>query len=271
MSLFFQNTKNAQNSTPWLDKNIKNVNYLPDIAPWLKLVCVLNGEIRSTVDGRSLSAKSGDIIIIAPMEIHSFTSKKSEVTVINIPCSFKGEDTDLSLYTSGDVIKGGSALNTEIRDYVSILERELSDRVTGYTYMASGIARVLLTSLIRSGAVKELTPDGQKKREAEAGLIKDVKKYIEDNYRENVSLESASAYCNLSLFYFSHLFKRVTDITFYDYLTAYRLDKAIEMLTTENKRILEVAAECGFATVRTFNRCFKGFLNCTPSEYLSNK
>ncbi|MBQ9743517.1 MAG: helix-turn-helix transcriptional regulator [Clostridia bacterium] len=270
MSLFFQSEKCASDKFPRLNTNIKNINYMADASACVKLVIVNSGSVNATINGKSYTAQAGDILLILPGEIHSFASDSSDVAILNIPCNGDNDDTDINKCVSGNpVIKGSSVLSRELRDYIGIITKELSNKGPGYSYMAKGIAGVLVSSLINSRAVRELTPDELKKQEAESTLLMTVKEYIRESYRENISLESTSAHCNLSLFYFSHLFKRITGVTFYDYLTSYRLDKALDMLL-ENKKILNVASECGFATVRTFNRSFKSFFGCSPSEYLSS-
>ncbi|MBQ8393736.1 MAG: AraC family transcriptional regulator [Clostridia bacterium] len=270
MSLFFQDEKYASVEFPWLNINIKNINYMADASTWVKLVIINSGSVNATINGKSHTAQAGDMLLILPGEIHSFVSDSSDVIIVNIPCNGDNDDTDIyKCISTTPIIKGSSALSRELRDYIGIITKELSNRNPGYSYMAKGIAGVLVSSLINSRVIRELTQDELKKQEAESSLLITVKKYIKESYKENISLESTSAHCNLSLFYFSHLFKRITGVTFYDYLTSYRLDKALDMLF-ESKKILNVASECGFATVRTFNRSFKSFFGCSPSEYLSS-
>lgn len=270
MSVFFAKKNNSSSALPFVRTDIKNINHLSDYSSYFKIVIVNSGSVESFCSHNSYMANDGDIIVILPREIHSFKSENSSVTVFCLP-SFKDDAFDLSSITLSErVIKRNTYLNSEIRRHTYSISAELNDKLTGYAYSALGASNTLASLILRANTRAVSDGDEIKKAAGELSLLKNVQRYIEENYKENISLESASSYCGLSLFYFSHLFKRITNITFYDYLTAYRLDLALDMLKNSDKKILDVASECGFATVRTFNRSFKSFFGCSPSEYLKN-
>jgi len=52
----------------------------------------------------------------------------------------------------------------------------------------------------------------------------------------------------------------------YNYLMTIRIEKAVESLKTTNKTIMEIALECGFQSITSFNKAFKNSVGCTPSE-----
>ncbi len=58
--------------------------------------------------------------------------------------------------------------------------------------------------------------------------------------------------------------------TFFDYLTLFRLEKALPQLTYTKKTVAEIAYDCGFSNLRSFNRAFKRHIALTPSEYRKN-
>jgi xylan 1,4-beta-xylosidase len=270
MSVFFEKKSNTASALPFIRSDIKNINHLSDYSSYFKIVLVNSVTVESFCSHKSYIANEGDIIVILPREIHSFKSVESSVTFFFLP-SFKGDEFDISELTPCErIVKKNTYLNSEIKKQAAAISAELSERMTGYSYSALG-ASSNLASLILKANTKPLDEgEDAKKADSELSLLENIQRYIEENYKENISLESVSSYCGLSLFYFSHLFKRITDITFYDYLTSYRLDLALDMLVNTDKKILDIASECGFATVRTFNRSFKSYFGCSPSEYLKN-
>ena len=56
-------------------------------------------------------------------------------------------------------------------------------------------------------------------------------------------------------------------MTFNELLNMYRIETAIQLLDESDKKIVDVAYESGFQSVRTFNDCFKKHLGISPSEY----
>lgn len=91
--------------------------------------------------------------------------------------------------------------------------------------------------------------------------------YIDQNYTEDLSLEAVSGVAGFSKFHFSRLFKQFTDMSFYDYLNQRRVRAAELLLLDPDVPITEIAMQSGFSSISTFNRVFKAFKKCTPTEF----
>lgn len=94
-----------------------------------------------------------------------------------------------------------------------------------------------------------------------------ARKYIERNYTRSLSLDEAAKAVNTSVRYFCKVFKQSTGITFIDYLTRLRIEKAKNLLVNPNRRVSEVAYEVGFESLTQFNRSFKRICGETPSQF----
>ena len=84
---------------------------------------------------------------------------------------------------------------------------------------------------------------------------------------EDITLEEVAAQIGFSKFHFSRLFRQFTDTAFYDYLCARRIKTAEALLLEPGLSITEIALQSGFASISTFNRVFKKFKECTPTEF----
>ena len=91
--------------------------------------------------------------------------------------------------------------------------------------------------------------------------------YIDKNYTDDLSLDTVSGVAGFSKFHFSRLFKQFTDMSFYDYLNQRRVRAAETLLLDPDIPITEIAMRSGFSSISTFNRVFKSFKECTPSEF----
>lgn len=91
--------------------------------------------------------------------------------------------------------------------------------------------------------------------------------YLRQHYSESISLEAAAQKAGLSKFYFSRIFKEYTGQTFYDYLSFLRIQAAENLLKDSAAPISAVASACGYSNISSFNRSFRRFQKCTPSEY----
>lgn len=102
------------------------------------------------------------------------------------------------------------------------------------------------------------------------GLLLQAKAYMESNFEKNISLEQVATDIGLSSYYFSKLFKEYFEVTFIDYLTQMRLDRAKELLVNTNYSLKEIALSTGYKDPNYFSRVFKKEINQTPSAYRKN-
>lgn len=91
--------------------------------------------------------------------------------------------------------------------------------------------------------------------------------YIDEHYMEDLDLDKLSASIDFSKFHFLRLFKQYMGATLGDYVTLRRIKAAEQLLCNQSIPIAEVATLSGFSSISTFNRLFKQYKNCSPSEY----
>lgn len=88
---------------------------------------------------------------------------------------------------------------------------------------------------------------------------------IDINYSK-IYFSSEAKFMGYSESYFSKVFNTFSGMTFTEYLNTVRVEKAIELLKSENIKITNIASQCGFNTIRQFNRVFKKVTDCSPSK-----
>lgn len=101
-------------------------------------------------------------------------------------------------------------------------------------------------------------------------IIRSVKEYIRENYRE-ASLEEAAVLVNLSPGYLSKLFKEKCGSGFAEYLMKTRMEKACELLADIRYKSYDIAYYIGYDNPKNFSRAFKAYYGMTPKEYRNGK
>jgi two-component system response regulator YesN len=117
------------------------------------------------------------------------------------------------------------------------------------------------------GSIIELLEN--QKKGMQTDLFDEIKAFITENYRMDISLSTISERFYISPFYFCQVFKKRTGQTFLGYITAIRMQKARELLSTSNQMIYEIAEAVGFQNPKYFSRVFEKSSGCKPSEYRS--
>ncbi|MFC5404280.1 response regulator transcription factor [Cohnella soli] len=97
--------------------------------------------------------------------------------------------------------------------------------------------------------------------------VSDVIRYIEDNYKRELTLAELAEIVQVSPNYLSSLFKKETGINYADYLLQYRIDRAKELLLGTFSKTYEIAEQTGFANQSYFSRAFKKLTGMGPKEY----
>lgn len=102
---------------------------------------------------------------------------------------------------------------------------------------------------------------------AENPMITRAKDFITTNQSEDLSLAAVARAVNTSTFYFCKMFKKATGLTFTEYLSRVRVEKAKSLLLNPHMRVSEAAFEVGFQSLSQFNRAFKRIAGLSPTEY----
>jgi len=97
--------------------------------------------------------------------------------------------------------------------------------------------------------------------------IGEVKKYIEAQYANEISLELAAKHVHIHPMYLSKIFKKETGVNFIEYLTEVRIAHAKQFLADARLKVYEVSAKVGYNDSKHFSKVFKSAVGVTPYEY----
>jgi len=95
----------------------------------------------------------------------------------------------------------------------------------------------------------------------------DFKSTIENNLYSNLSIGELSHLCGMSVATFKRKFVDAYDTSPKKYMIGRRLERASEMLDNRENRVVDIAYDCGFESISTFNRAFKKQFSKSPSAY----
>ena len=98
--------------------------------------------------------------------------------------------------------------------------------------------------------------------------IKNILGFIEENYNmPDLSMKMVCDSVHISASHFSNIFKREVGVTFVQYLTEYRIEKAKRLLKYTALRTYEISEAVGYADPHYFSSTFKKAVGQSPSEY----
>ena len=163
----------------------------------------------------------------------------------------------------------GDPLYRPLKEQLLSIRQEDLERREGYALAVLRHAADLELLLLRN-CLHSRVPLPQQIRQAQDGeFLQRVEQLAESRYSERLTLDQAARACCLSRYYFAHTMKRVTGMSFVEYLTGFRLEMACRMLraTLLQSSILQIALACGFHDHKDFCRAFKRRYGMTPTQY----
>ena len=104
-------------------------------------------------------------------------------------------------------------------------------------------------------------------RAQKKNIVDTVKKYVNQNYAQNITLSEICAKHFYSVPYVSHKFKLICGCSFEQYLRQVRIRRACELLLKTGLSVDEISESCGYTSVRSFRKAFKDITEVTPIEF----
>ncbi len=238
----------------------------------VEILLTLEGSVTYKVDDIVYQVRKGEVLIIPPDMQHSLSmgEESSRYLFLFEPegiLSMRDVKTLTPYFHRPFHLRDGSEAHVRIRELLLKLKdvyekRELMWNTVCYSYLLRVYA--ILGQRYLNG-VRNRIPDGG--RIVESEVITASMTYINNHYKQDLSLEDVAAFAGFSRYYFSRSFKKQTGYSFKDYLCEKRLQVAADLLIRTDKSMKDVAAESGFGSVATFNRVFREKKGCTPTQF----
>ena len=105
---------------------------------------------------------------------------------------------------------------------------------------------------------------------SQTNTFKSMLLYIQEHYSEKISLEGIANAGNVGKTLCARLFKEYTSRTPGEYLIRYRIQKSIELLTSSEASITDIAYAVGFSSASHYTQTFREITGYTPLKYRSN-
>lgn len=210
-----------------------------------EFVCVKEGELEVGTPAKTYLLSAGTALFVPSYMPHRFhTEHHSETAIIEfsrdyVQERFRAEAAVFSL--SAAAVEQLAVLNG-----MTCKEARLAMAYTLHAHLREAVGTV--------GS------------EADDSITKKVYDYISEHYREPITLKTAAAYGNMNYSYLSRLFKEKIGISFSEALADERIYHANLLLRTTERSVSEIAFDCGFNNLRSFNKAFHKTMGCSPTD-----
>lgn len=220
-----------------------------------ELLYVRKGLVVVTIEDNDFTVSEGQAILVFPNRIHSYSSQRGTKTFLNIFAN----NYISSFYHK---VKDMSPKNPVFElDYNVI--KELHDPQAD-KYLLKSIYYRIAHILNKSTTLVE------RKSKSNDNYVK-ILTYIALHFREPITAVDLAKELGYDHRYVTALIKKGFRTTFRNLLNEHRISLAQHLLTTENRSISQIAYDCGYDSLCSFNRNFKNLTKVSPKEYRADK
>lgn len=250
---------------------------------FIELAIILKGKGHFIIDDREYPAPEGTVILLNPGTYHkSLPDPDTEHQSTECYLAFTDVDyvncpkNHLPLFKNYQITaKLPEVMKKNIFDLCAAIHLESNSCEAGrYFMLKSYLIQVLcLIERFRSQEQTNTLKKGEAVRYEfksinKKYIIQNITHYMEEHYREKISLDQIAANMYLSSYYISKLFKSETGDTPINYLISLRMKKAKELLDADPEcTIQSVASSVGYEDAYHFSKLFKKYYGLSPLYY----
>ena len=248
-----------KNSTAFDSAKIEigqNFNFPAHFHNSFEFITVTEGEMTVWVDNIPYTVTPSNALLIFPNQPHSMQTNSYSIHIL---CIFPPHLVKAFANATKKQLPKSALFHPE-RFYVD----QLFDLISNHSLIKQkGILYALCAEFEKDAEYVESTMENH-------DLLKKIFEFVENNFNRDCSISALSKYTSYNGMYISRYFKQHTGITYIDHVNNHRISMSIYMMNNSRKTIADIAIDCGFSSIRHFNRKFKEITGVTPREFREN-
>ena len=222
---------------------------------------LLDGVLSFFLDGREISARAGDLVIIPPRTPYHYAHARGD-SISYLWAHFTGRDAqrmldELSLSLFPTVLHAAASARI-LRRFEGILDAYARADAFRDLELSALLSRLLITAA-------RATSEGT------AGGLRTSLTYLAEHYAEEISVPSLAAMESLSPSRYHALFKAQTGFAPVQYILRLRMASAKDLLTATDLSVKEIGVLCGYRDAHFFSKVFKKETGVSPSDFRLGK
>lgn len=234
---------------------------IPHSHHFAELFYVKSGRGTFIIENQSFPIAKNDLIIINPNTEHT------EVSLDTYPLGYIALGVEDLIFSFRDkknyFLFNCKNSRLDLTYYFLTIQNEIEQNLPGCELICQDLLEILTLYLIRhTDSAFEIAPTKNTNRECSR-----VKRYIDSNYQDDITLDSLAEMVHLNKYYFIHAFKKYYGQSPMSYLIQKRIQVSRELLESTDYSISDIARLCGFSSPSYFSQCFRKHCDISAQDY----
>ncbi|OME77109.1 hypothetical protein BK120_26625 [Paenibacillus sp. FSL A5-0031] len=252
---------------------------------FVELVYVVKGGALHEMADQRYPLATGDVFVIEPQTYHGYFNTDGEETIVyNLLFEKQLLQKELGVllqipafinffYLAPFLRKNASfvpyiSLNEHQRGHLEFLlqkiHKEFYEKPVGYQLV---IKTNWIECLVLLSRYQDNNENNNNSPLPKEEWMSSILHFVEQNYRQPLSLNQLSQTCGMSVSSFTAKFKKATGMSLMDYKHSLQIRHACELLKDHRNKVVHVAYSSGFQDVSFFNRIFRKHMSMTPRQF----
>lgn len=245
------------------DINGKPPNWFLQHVEYTQLIFIEVGNGECIYEGKHYLLQEGNLVIINPFSVvECKSSADNPLKGISICLS----NLHINGKTQGCMIDSNENPIVYLNEEKGTIHHFLSEILTEYQSKKAGFEDIII-SLLKSVIIKLYRLLESKETTGISPVSQIVKRYIEENFRQELTLNNLANQVYVSPYHLAHVFKEEVGLPPIQYMIQCRIEEAKRLLSHSDLSVREIAAIVGYENANYFNLLFKKIAGKPPGKY----
>lgn len=229
----------------------------------MELFYIVGGKGQFLIQDQLYPVNANNLVIINPNVPHtevSLNAQPLEYIVLGI----EGVELASSEQSNGRFSMLDHFESVEISGCLRNILREMEQKSTGYEDVCQAYMEILIIRLMRSTALSVPMQPQQISANRQCAA---VKRYIDQHFKETLTLDQLAEEAHMNKFYLSHAFKQEFGVSPINYLISCRIEESKYLLAETDLSISQIAQLLNFSSPSYFSQVFRRTQGVSPVEF----
>lgn len=239
----------------------------------MELDLVLEGEFLVRTNDELYEAGPGSILAFNPCKPHEFIGSKGRCRVLTVYFRKKFCDRYFPVFRqlffvySRVLPDADEEMQGRLRQYLFHLGYNYYLEELGFELRCYSDLNAVVYLLIRLMPYRIYDSSDAAASDQYDARFQRIIRYIEENYRERLTLGEIARKEQLSPSYLSHFIKNRLNMSFQEYVNILRFEYAVQLLVQTDKKLVDICMESGFSESKYFNKIFARSYAMSPAQF----
>ena len=250
-------------------RNVASAKYggdwhsIPHAHNYTELFYIIGGDGQFLIDDEKFPVRAHQLVIVNPNIMHtelSYEARPLEYIVLGI------EGLEISIPGTNEgryCIYTFSGSNKVLNCMQSIL-REMQEREQEHQMVCQAYMDILVVQLMRNTSTSMTQVADSSPTNRQCAM---VRRYIDNHYKEQLTLDLLAAEANVNKYYLAHAYKQVYGISPINHMIARRVQEAKRLLIETDLSLSQISVILGFSSPSYFSQRFRKSEGISPVDY----